>query len=90
MLERIDYKLRGKPVRIIWKQGQPGFDRNAKRVKYSRPSLFAVFLSAVLLIRGPKTAFFRRTNPSISALHWSFYCEFVIRGPIFQERIYRK
>jgi hypothetical protein len=34
-------------------------------LKYRQPSLFAVFLSAVLLIRGLKKCLFRRTNPSI-------------------------
>ncbi len=58
--------------------------------KYRRPSLFAVFLSAVSLIHGPKTAFFKETILQFQLYIGIFIREFVIRGPIFQERIYRE
>jgi hypothetical protein len=57
---------------------------------YRWPSLFAVFLSAVSLIRGPKTAFFEEPILQFKPYIGLFTRGFVIRGPIFEERIYRE
>jgi hypothetical protein len=55
-----------------------------------RPSLIAVFLSAVSLIRGPKTAFFEEPMPQFKSYIGLFIRGFVIHGPTFEERIYRE
>ncbi len=57
---------------------------------YRRPSLFAVFLSAVSLIRGPKTAFLEEPILQFKPYIGLFIRSFVIRGPIFEECIYRE
>jgi hypothetical protein len=57
---------------------------------YRRPSLFAVFLSEVSLICSPKTAFFEETILQFKPYIGLFIRGFVIRGPIFEKRIYRE
>jgi hypothetical protein len=57
---------------------------------YRRPSLFAVFLSAVSHICGRKTAFFKEPILKFQPYIGLFIRKFVIRGLIFQERIYRE
>jgi hypothetical protein len=56
-------------------------------VKYRRPSLFTLFLSAVSLIRGPKTAFFEEPILQFKPCIGLFIRGFEIRGPIFEEGI---
>ncbi len=63
---------------------------DSQDLKYRRPSLFAVFLYAVLLIRGPKVAFLGELILKFEPYISLFIRGFVIRGPIFQERIYRE
>jgi hypothetical protein len=61
----------------------------AIHILYRRPSLFAVFLSAVSLIRGPKIAFFNEPILQFKP-YIGLFRNFVIRGPTFEERIYRE
>jgi hypothetical protein len=56
-----------------------------KTTLYRRPSIFAV-----LLIRSPKTAFFEEPILQFKPYIGLFIRGFVIRGPVFEERISRE
>jgi hypothetical protein len=56
-----------------------------KITHYMRPWLFADFLIAFSLIRGPKTAFFEEPIPQFQP-----YMDLFIRGTIIEERLYHE